>query len=179
MPTLRPGGYPRLQSVSMADTSYLKRVVEPRIRTILEDRYGQPFYKRFLPLRSGGRHEFDAVSADGEIVVSIKSSSGLTSGGNAPDGKIKNSLAELYYLSLVDAPTRILVLTNPDFHRIFTKKAEGAIAPGLSVELIGLPADEQAEVDAVVAAASAEVTPEAARPIIAVELEEVPSQSVE
>lgn len=143
----------------MANTRYLTLEVENYVREQLAERHGQSFSKRFLKLTTGASHEFDAVSADGNIVASIKAASGRTKGGKNPAGKVYTCLAELYYLSLVDAPTRVLVLTTPAFHTIFAKKIEGALARGLSIDLIPLPPDMQAEVDKVVAEASREVSP--------------------
>ena len=92
-----------------------------------------------LRLAPGGTHEFDAVSDDGRIVVSIKANSGLTSGGNHPTGKVATCLNEVYFLTLVDADVRLLALTNPAFHTIFTRITAGQIAPGIGVELLPLP----------------------------------------
>ena len=75
---------------------YLRQVVEEHVREHLAAEFGQTFSARYLALTPGGRHEFDAVSADGLIVASIKSASGLTAGGRIPSGKIRDSLAELY-----------------------------------------------------------------------------------
>ena len=148
----------------MANTRFLTDSVEDYIRSRLKERYSQPFSKQVLRLTTGGSHEFDAASADGRVVASIKAASGRTSGGKNPSGKIKDSLAELYYLSLLDAPIRLLILTTPAFHEIFVRKTQNALAPGLIVNLIPLPTEMQAEVDRVVAEASREVSPsEAAR----------------
>ena len=155
----------------VANTSYLRREVESYVRTVLERRYGQTFSARVLQLRTGGSHEFDCVSRDGSVVASVKSASGLTAGGKNPSGKIKDSLAELYYLSLVEAPVRLLVLTTPAFYEIFTKATRGAIAEGIGVECIPLPTEIQAEVDQVVRAASAEVTPSVALKAVPSEVE--------
>lgn len=100
---------------------YLRRVVEGYVREQLRREFEQPFAAASLALAPGGRHEFDAVSQDGRVVASIKSASGLTAGGRIPAGKIKDSVAELYYLSLVSAPVRRLVLTTPAFFEIFEK----------------------------------------------------------
>ncbi|MFI5260101.1 MAG: hypothetical protein ACHQ01_10925 [Candidatus Limnocylindrales bacterium] len=143
----------------MADTMYLRRVVETYIRERLALEFGQPFSARFLDLVSGGKHEFDAVSHDQRVVASIKAASGLTSGGRNPSGKIKDSIAELYYLSLVSAPVRRLILTTPAFYGIFKKATTGAVAAGIDVVCVPLPAEIQREVDRVVSAASQEVTP--------------------
>jgi hypothetical protein len=156
---------------TVADTSYLRREVEKYVRHQLQAEFGQRFTAQYLPLVSGGQHEFDAVSEDRAVVVSVKAASGLTAGRRIPSGKIKDSLAELYYLSLVTAPTRQLVLTTPSFFDIFTRYTGGAIAPGLEVRCMPLPHDIQLEVDAVVAAASREVSPGRATAAIAADIE--------
>jgi len=53
----------------------------------------------------------------------------------------------VYFLTLVDAEERLLVLTNPDFHTIFARATAGQIAPGVKVELLALPPDMQRTVD--------------------------------
>jgi hypothetical protein len=141
----------------MANTAMLRYKVEPVIRARLEVEFGQPFASTVLALPAGARREFDAVSGDRTIVASIKTSSGLTSGGNLPTGKIKSCIADLYYLSLVLADVRRLVLTNPEFFNIFMNRMEGAIAPGIEVVLSPLGSELQAEVDLVMAAASKEM----------------------
>jgi hypothetical protein len=80
----------------MANTRLLTVQVEEFVRMTLEQQEGQSFSKRVLPLASGGSHEFDAVSADGMIVASIKSAGGRTSSGKFPGGKVNAATAELY-----------------------------------------------------------------------------------
>jgi hypothetical protein len=155
----------------VADTSFLRRVVEGFVREQMAAEFGQQFAATFLPLRPGGRHEFDAVSSDGRVVASVKAASGLTAGGKVPTGKIKDCLAELYYLSLVDAPIRRLVLTTPAFFTIFTRATAGAVSEGIEIICVPLPADMQLQVDEVVRLASREVTPAAAAAAVAAELE--------
>jgi hypothetical protein len=140
----------------MANTTFLAGEVEKFVRAELAKNYRQPFTKKFLALQPGGKHEFDAVSEDGSIVASIKAHSGLTSGGKLPS--ILACIAELYYLTLADAPTRLLVLTNPQFFEIFKRKTLGAVTGGVSIELIPLPAEMQAKVDVVVKEASREMS---------------------
>lgn len=155
----------------MANTRYLRETVEGFVRGELEEEFGQPFSSVVLPLGSGGVHEFDAVSQDRQIVASVKSASGLTATGKIPSGKIMSSTAELYFLSLVDAPSRMLVLTTPAFHEIFCKVMKGKVAPGLYVRCIPLPTEIQLAVDKIVAEASAEVSPALATKAVAAELE--------
>lgn len=155
----------------VANTAYLRREVERYVRHQLSDEFDQSFTSEFLALRPGGRHEFDAVSADRSVVASVKSASGLTSGGKKPSGKIKDCLAELYYLSLVDAPIRRLVLTTPAFFDIFEKVTAGAIADGLALVCMPLPPEMQRQVDLIVQEASKEVTPAAAAAAVASQVE--------
>ena len=154
----------------MANTAILRYKVEPVIRERLKAEFGHDFTSRVLTLRGGAKREFDGVSADGTVVAAIKTSSGLTSGGNLPGGKINSCIADLYYLSLVEAPVRLLVLTNPEFHHIFLKRMVGAITEGVEVRLFPLDPELQAEVDEVVAAASKEMGPSSAEAVaVAVE----------
>ena len=95
-----------------------------------------------------------------------------------PNGKVNDCLAELYYLTLVDAPIRRLVLTTPAFFDIFTRRTVGAVSVDIEVVCVPLPPGIQAKVDSVVLAASREVTPGAARAAIAAEVE-TESQSPE
>ncbi len=136
----------------MADTRVLKNQVEAYVRSELARRFGQPFTKQVLVVgqRSDGSdatREFDAVSADGHIVAGIKSSSGKTSGGSHPSGKVATAYQELYFLSLAQAERRILVLTDPEFHEIFKRHSDGRLAHGLELLLIPLPPElkEQAQ----------------------------------
>lgn len=143
----------------MANTNYLKRTVEDYVRAQLAREFGVPFRPGVLQLVTGGTHEFDAVSEDGSVVAGIKAASGKTSGGRTPVGKIKSAIAELYFLSLVSVPRRILVLTDPEFYQILSKRLEGRLAEGLELKLIRLPADIQCQVDKVRRDASREVSP--------------------
>jgi len=56
----------------MADTRYLKSIVEDHVRGWLKDKFGQPFSLAFLTLTgmqgTPKTHEFDAVSQDRAIV---------------------------------------------------------------------------------------------------------------
>ena len=145
----------------MANTVYLKREVESYVRGKLRSIYGEEFISKNLRLEPGGDHEFDAVSESGRIVVAIKSSSGRTAGGRIPSGKIKDSIAELYYLSLVQAEERILVLTSKDFYEILSNTLEqkGRLGHDLKLLFVGLPPDMQSKVNVVQRKASEDVSP--------------------
>lgn len=143
----------------MANTQFYKTHVEPYVRAEMERLHGRRFSCKILKLITGGTHEFDAVAEDGSIVASIKSLSGKTKGGNNGAARYANCIAELYFLSLVFAETRMLVLTTPEQHTMFTKYIRGRLVPGVSVELLTLPPEIQAEVDRIRSIASGEVSP--------------------
>lgn len=147
----------------MAQTQFLTRNVEEYVRQELERQFGQPFGKLHMPIdqRSDGlpaTHEFDAVSADGQIVADIKSSTGKTSSGKYPSGKVAVAYKDLYFLSLVKAKRRILVLTDPDFYEIFESNSDGKLMPGLELMLVPLPPELQRQAQLVHQAASQEMS---------------------
>ena len=144
----------------MADTSYLRYTVEPWIREQLQGTYRQTFTSQVLELRTGGRREFDAVSEDRCVVASVKAHSGATSSGRNPSAKINSALLEIYFLMLVPADERILVLTNPEFFAIFNRSTKGRVVPEVRVEMMPLPLDMQTRVDAVTKRASDEMARE-------------------
>lgn len=146
----------------VANTSYLRYQVEPWIRDQLRDNYHQAFTSQVLELRTGGRREFDAVSEDNRIVASVKAHSGVTSGGKNPSAKINSALLEIYFLMLVPADERVLILTNPEFFEIFSHSTKGRVVPEVRVELMPLPPDMQAQVEAVTKRASDEMAGESA-----------------
>ena len=142
----------------MADTNYLKYVVENFVRQKLSEEYKKNFEPKVLKLITGGTHEFDAVSEDGHIVGSIKTAGGKTATGKFPVGKVNTSLAELYYLSLVEAPERMLILTSTEFYEILKRYLTGRLAPGLTLKLITLPEEIQRQVNKIRKKASIEVS---------------------
>ena len=79
----------------MANTSFLGAEVEDSVRSTLSHEMGLEFGKKKLRLKSGGEFNFDAVSSDGSIVVSIKSSRGATRSGKPTTGAIKAAIADL------------------------------------------------------------------------------------
>lgn len=145
----------------MADTRLLKSHVEPFVREWLSNRFGVSFNKKVLPLKRAGaghgKHEFDAVSDDGKIVAGIKSSSGKTTGGKGPSGKKHSAYEELYFLSLIEADKKLLVLTDPEFFKLFSSDAEGKIAPGIELLFCPLSSDLQGLVRELRRKASSEI----------------------
>lgn len=144
----------------MADTTALKRQIEPHVQSWLRNQFGVRFRRQTVPLTgngTAGQHQFGAVSEDGKIVASVKSLSGRTTGENLPSAKIDSSYAEIYYLSLVQAERRLLVLTDLEFYRLFCKQSEGMVVRSVNILHCPLPPELERVKEAVRTAASAEI----------------------
>ena len=147
----------------MAKTTELSDA-ERFVRKALEEDYpGHTFTEKTLPLRKKrdgiyGVHRFDAVSEDNSIVASIKSHSWLTSGGNLPSGKIGQIYQSLYFLSLVDAKTKLLVLTDREAYEGFLTVSDGKVAEGIEIKFCPLSPKLQLRVKKVQQKASQEMS---------------------
>jgi hypothetical protein len=124
----------------MANTNDLKTLVELYVRGWLTNRYHQSFEERELPLKliTGGEHRFDTVSKDRTTVGGIKATS-LREGGGVGAGAVKSAFTELYFLSLVKADRKLLILTDKGFYELFKRRASGKILPDIEVIYCELP----------------------------------------
>lgn len=152
----------------MANTSLLKSV-EPLVRRWAAATYGRPVEtgEVALQLTSGGLHKFDVVSVDRTLVGGVKASRARL-GGRAGTGVIKSLFTELYFLSLVEAEVRLLVLTDPALYGYFLRQAQGRIAPGIEIVQFALPEEMTARLAPVHESSSREIgkrviTPNATR----------------
>ena len=148
----------------MADTTKLKTIVEAFVRDELRKWYpGHTFVDKHLPLhkkRDGtfAYHKFDAVSEDTSIVANIKSSSWTTSAGKSPAGKVGGLFEDIYLLSLAEAKTKLLILTDKESYERFTKTSDGKLAEGVEIRLCVLPPKLQEWVRHIQQAASREMS---------------------
>ena len=140
----------------MANTAAMQQAIE-WVRGDLQRRHNTTFTKSPVRLRTGGFHTFNAVASDLSVVAMVTNHSGVTSGGKKPVGKVKSAIADLYWLSIVDAPQRFLVVTNRDFLTILETELEGALVDGLALGHVDLPTDLANAVAGVSAAASEEM----------------------
>ena len=128
----------------MANTNLLKSV-EPLVRRWAAVEYRRPIEDGELALElvSGGRHKFDVVSVDRTLVGGVKANRARVD-GKAGTGVIKSLFTELYFLSLVEAEIKLLVLSDPALYRYFLRQARGRIAPGIEVIEFALPEEMKA-----------------------------------
>jgi hypothetical protein len=142
----------------LANTNLIKSKIHPYVRIWLKEQYGVAFGQRTLPLRGcEGIHRFDAVSSDGRIVAEIKTASGRTSGGKHPSGKRASAFEQLYFLSLITADTKLLILTDEEFFEIMKQKTAGIVPADIQLLHCTLPADLAEIVLSVTSKASREI----------------------
>ena len=142
----------------MANTNLIKSKIHPYVRSWLKDQYGVEFGKNALPLRHcEGKHEFDAVSSNGNIVAEIKTASGWTSGGKHPSGKRASAFEQLYFLSLVEADKKLLVITDAEFLEIMKARTAGIVPADIELVKCPLPPNLAAIVRSITNEASKEI----------------------
>ena len=124
----------------MANTIKLKKPVEDFVRNWLTNKYNKQFFKNDTELKliTGGKHRFDIVSQDLSIIGDIKSSTTRLN-GKVGVGTWKSVFMDLYYLSLVKADKKLMILTNKEFFKFFKNKSKGKIWPDTELLYCKLP----------------------------------------
>ena len=142
----------------MANTSELRKVSEYTIKKtaeMLEVTLG----RKSTRIGSIKSKTFDGVSPDENTVVKVVNHSGFTSGNNKPSAKIRNTFAECYFLSLTKAFYKYLVITDPEFYRIFEDESAGLLdSNNIKLLFIDLPEEYRAIVSRVTGEASKEMS---------------------
>ena len=98
-------------------------------RNWMPQQFGQNFYRERLSLISGGVFDFDAVSEDHKIVATISTSGSKTATGKHAVGKLHKIRSDMFFLLLVNAERRFVVLTEPDMLELCQKETEGGRVP--------------------------------------------------
>lgn len=131
----------------------------------LPPRFHQPFSKRSLPLDPGGTFEFDAVSHDGTIAVTISTSGARTATGRYGAGKVQKIRADALFLLLAQADHTLLVFTERDMFDLCEKEAgNGRLPRTLELRLVeDVPKDLRELLEESRRRASSEVSPRHAR----------------
>jgi hypothetical protein len=144
----------------MADMS-VQREVERWVRqSWLPVKYGQSFSAKSLRLSSGGSFDFDGVSDDGSVVVSISTSAAQTASGKRGSGKLQKIRADALFLLLAQAKRSVLVFTEEDMFQLCRKEAEkGRLPRSLEFALAELPRELESRLKEARRRASVEVTP--------------------
>lgn len=148
----------------MADTRVQSEVEDWVRKEWLPKKLGQAFFRERLPLRSGGVFDFDAVSADHTIAMTISTSTSRTRSGNNAIGKMNKLRADMLFLTMATVAKRYMVLTDKGMHdQCMKDRVAGRVPPEIEFLLVDLPAHLAAKLAAAQKVASAEVSPGAVR----------------
>ena len=143
----------------MADTTFIKREIEPYVREWLSKEFaGHKFEERPLPLSlAGGIHKFDAVSEDKTIVGNILSSRRFTRTGRENTGGRRKLLNDIQFLSLLPQSIQlILVFTDGDFCALARRQCKRLGQERIRTLVCPLPKQLQARLTKTLNAASQE-----------------------
>lgn len=144
----------------MADTRVQLEVEDWVRRTWMPAALGKTFRRERLPLRSGGKFDFDAVSEDDEVVATISTSSSLTSGGKHGVGKMMKLRSDMLFLIMANTKRRIVVLTEKDmYERCLAEVKGGRVPPEVEFLLASIPDDLRERLQTAKTKSSAEVSP--------------------
>src|SRR5256885_419726 len=129
----------------------------------LPEQFGQAFYRERLSLDPGGVFDFDAVSADRTIAVSISTSGARTASGKHGVGKLMKLRADMLFLLMAQVSRRIVLLTERDmYERCLREREAGRVPREIEFMRVTLPDDLCARLAVARRASSDEVTPKAA-----------------
>lgn len=142
----------------MADTTYLKEVVQPFITRWVSERIGVTLKPRGVPVgqRTDGKlvhFEFDGVSEDGRTGLLVSTCQTVKSGG------WRKLFVDAALLLETDFDRRLLVLVKEDVRENFLNKCDGLL-PLSKIEILvcdALSAEMWAEIANVQSAAKKEV----------------------
>jgi hypothetical protein len=131
---------PLIWSKDMADTR-CQTECESWIRDVwLPAHFNQSFYERKVRLASGGEFMFDAVSADGTIVVSISTSRAAMSNGKPGVGKQMKLRGDMLFHHLAIAPRHIMAFTEACMYEwSLAEKRKGRVPTEIELILVELP----------------------------------------
>ena len=125
----------------MADSHFIKTLIEPAMRGWLTDRYGGVFTEREMPLRWGGQgtgtFRFDAVNEDATILACLSTT------GSFKAGQRHKLMRDATFMWLVPtAKTRLLAVIDPQVASALIKELQcGRLPPQTEVKVVELPAD--------------------------------------
>ena len=144
----------------MADTS-TQLIVEDWVRRVwMPERYGQRFSRERISLTSGGVFDFDAVSADGNIVANISTSGSKTASGKHAVGKMLKVRSDIYFLLLAAAERELVLLTELDMYEQWLKEAEkGRVPECIEFVHVKIPSELNLRLQSSRRKASREVSP--------------------
>ncbi|HXF48985.1 MAG TPA: hypothetical protein VNL73_06125 [Verrucomicrobiae bacterium] len=147
----------------MANTEVQLEVEKWLRENWLPKQFGQKFYKKQRQLLSGGKFEFDAVSEDGNVLVTISTSHAKTVSGKGGSGKLQKIRADALFLLLSGAQSPVLVFTEQDMFDLCKKEHnKGRLPKNVDIRLVNdkeIPSDLRIQLLHARRSSSTEVSP--------------------
>jgi hypothetical protein len=140
----------------------VRREVEDWVRREwLPRAFGQNFSRERLALTAGGVLDFDAVSGDGKIVVSISTGAARTARGKLKIRKLTKIRVDILFLLMAACERRVVVLTDAAmFQQCQKERAVGRIPSSIEFMRAKIPSELESRLVSSREVASREVTPE-------------------
>jgi hypothetical protein len=109
----------------MADTTKIKTMIEPHVRTWLSKQSpGHVFKGKAVQLTTGERYTFDAVAEDDSVVAAILSNRAKTRTGRENTGGVRKALTEISYLKAApEKVKKVMVFTDDEFCQLIRRRA--------------------------------------------------------
>ena len=145
----------------MADTRIQLEIAD-WIRTVFLPRIylGERFSKAKVALDPGGVHEFNAVNYGRDIIVNITTSDAKTASGKLAVGKVTKVRADMFFLTMTNATTKVMAFTEKDMYDLVCKERElGRVPHSIELMLVKLPHELQEKLAMSKREASDEVSP--------------------
>lgn len=129
----------------MADTSRIKKEIEPFVREWLSKRCDNVVLEeRSVALPSGGSYKFDAVSHNGLIIGSILCNRPRTRTGRENTGGVRKALAEIEHMKLLPETVRkIMVFTDFQFRELIRRRASRFGTEGIEMLVCNLTPEKE------------------------------------
>lgn len=142
----------------MADTTRIKKEIEPFVRTWLGRELGDTtLMERDVTLLSGGVYVFDAVSEDRSIVAAVLCNRPKTRTGRENTGGLRKALGDFDRLKQLQGNvSKIMVFTNPEFCSLIQRRARRFGIQDIEFKVCHLPPDKQKLLDNILDVASRE-----------------------
>ena len=149
----------------MANTNPQRRVEQWIREAWLPTVFRKTFSKERVRLTSGGEFEFDAVSEDRRVVITISTSRHQTTSGRRGAGKLNKVRSDILFLTLCKARRRVVVLTESDmFHTCQSQKTAGRLPRSVEFLLARIPTSLAARLRRARRKSAREVSPQGLRP---------------
>ena len=144
----------------MADTRVQLQVEDWVRKEWMPKHFGQKFSRERVNLTPGGIFDFDAVSDDETIVATISTSGATTSSGKNAVGKLLKIRSDMFFLLLVNAKRRLVLLTELDMFELCNKEKKGGrVPPEIEFIHVTIPKELNSRLKAARETASNEIGP--------------------